>query len=145
MTVSYSPAWEGESFDGAKAALFIGPRLLVIRRDDRPDIAFPGTLDFPGGGRENAESPEATLAREMREEVGLEMSRAEMLWRREFDSAAGSGRVWFFVLRMGAGAEADIRFGEEGQGWALMMPEAFLAAPDAIPALQARLRLWQAP
>jgi 8-oxo-dGTP diphosphatase len=60
--------------------LFVGDRLLVIRRDDRPDIAFPGALDFPGSGRESGESHEATLAREMREEVGLEMGRAEMLW-----------------------------------------------------------------
>lgn len=144
MTVSYSAVWGGESFDGAKAALFIGPRLLVIRRDDRPDIAHPGALDFPGGGREGGETPEQTLAREMREEVGLEMDRAEMLWRRSFDGATRPGRVWFFVLRMGAGAEAEIRFGNEGQGWGLMTPDAFLAAPDAIPALRARLRLWQA-
>ncbi|WP_334065222.1 NUDIX hydrolase [Limimaricola cinnabarinus] len=144
MTVSYSAGEGRESFDGAKAALFIGPRLLVIRRDDRPGIPHPGALDFPGGGREGRETPEQTLAREMREEVGLEMGRAEMLWRRSFDGATRPGRVWFFVLRMEAGAEAEIRFGDEGQGWALMTPEAFLSAPDAIPALQARLGLWQA-
>lgn len=143
MAVSYSSAWNGESFDGAKAALFLGDRLLVIRRDDRPDISFPGSLDFPGGGREGDESPEATLAREMHEEVGLAMGRADMLWRQTFDSATGPGRVWFYVLRMAATAEAEIVFGDEGQGWSLMAPEAFLAAPDAVPALQARLRLWR--
>ncbi|SDE71625.1 NUDIX domain-containing protein [Limimaricola pyoseonensis] len=144
MATGYSPRRGGESFDGAKAALFLGSRLLVIRRDDRPGISFPGALDFPGGGREGAETPDETLAREMREEVGLEMARAEMLWRRPFDSATGPGKVWFFVLRMGSEAESAIRFGDEGQGWSLMAPEAFLAAPDAVPALQARLRLWQA-
>lgn len=143
MTISYSPAWGGESFDGAKAALFLGDRLLVIRRDDRPDISFPGALDFPGGGRDGDESPEATLAREMREEVGLVMDRAEMLWRQSFDSATGLGRVWFYVLRMAARAEDEIIFGDEGQGWALMTPDAFLAATDAVPALQARLELWR--
>lgn len=143
MATSYSSAWGGESFDGAKAALFLGDRLLVIRRDDRPDISFPGSLDFPGGGREGDESPEATLAREMREEVGLEMGRAEMLWRRSFDGATRPGLVWFYVLRMAAAAQAEIVFGDEGQGWSLMAPEAFLAAPDAVPALQARLRLWR--
>ena len=143
MATSYSRAWGGESFDGAKAALFVGDRLLVIRRDDRPDIAFPGALDFPGGGRESGESPEATLAREMREEVGLEMGRAEMLWQRSFDGVIRPGLVWFYLLRMAATAEAEIVLGDEGQGWALMTPETFLAAPDAVPALQARLRLWQ--
>ena len=144
MAAVYSPPWSGESFDGAKAALFLGPRLLVIRRDDRPDISFPGALDFPGGGREGRETPEETLAREMHEEVGLEMGRAETLWRRSFDSATGPGPVWFFVLRMAARAEAEIRLGDEGQGWGLMTPDAFLSAPDAVPALQARLRLWRA-
>ncbi len=144
MATSYSPTWGGESFDGAKAALFVADRLLVIRRDDRPDIAFPGALDFPGGGRERDESPEATLAREMREEVGLEMGRADVLWRQRFVGATRPGPVWFFVLHMNAEAEADVVFGDEGQGWSLMTPQAFLDAPDAIPALQARLRLWQA-
>ncbi|MGR3627339.1 MAG: NUDIX domain-containing protein [Limimaricola sp.] len=144
MAAVYSPPRGGESFEGAKAALFIADRLLVIRRDDRPDIAFPGALDFPGGGREGCETPEQTLAREMHEEVGLRMGRAETLWRQPFDSATGPGRVWFFVLRMAARAESEIRFGDEGQGWSLMTPEAFLAAPDAVPSLQARLRLWRA-
>ena len=44
---------------------------------------------------------------------------------------------------MAATAEAEIVLGDEGQGWAPMTPETFLAAPDAVPALQARLRLWQ--
>ncbi len=144
MGEEYSPAWGGESFDGAKAALFVGERLLVIRRDDRPDISCPGLLDFPGGGREAGETPEQTLAREIQEEVGLRMAESEVLWRRPYDSAALPGAtVWFFVLRMRAGADAAIRFGDEGQGWLLMAPEAFLAAPDAVPALQARLRVWR--
>ena len=36
-------------FSGTKIALFIGDRLLVMRRDDRPDIPYPGYLDLPGG------------------------------------------------------------------------------------------------
>ncbi len=144
MGEEYSPAWGGESFDGAKAALFVGERLLVIRRDDRPDISYPGLLDFPGGGREAGETPEQTLAREIHEEVGLQMAESEVLWRRPYDSAILPGAtVWFFVLRMAASAETAIRFGNEGQGWLLMMPEVFLAAPDAVPALQARLRVWR--
>ncbi|WPY93467.1 NUDIX hydrolase [Limimaricola variabilis] len=144
MGASYSSDRRGESFDGAKAALFIGDRLLVIRRDDRPDIPYPGALDFPGGGREGRETPEQTLAREMHEEVGLDMGEAALLWQRPFDSATRPGRVWFFVMRMQAEAEARIVFGDEGQGWSLMPPARFLAATDAVPSLQARLRLWMA-
>ena len=42
-------------FSGAKLALFLGADLLVIRRDMRPDIPFPGHWDLPGGGREGEE------------------------------------------------------------------------------------------
>ena len=37
------------TFSGAKLALFLGPDLLVILRDDRPDIPWPGRWDLPGG------------------------------------------------------------------------------------------------
>ena len=44
-------------------------------------------------------------------------------------------------LRLFSGfGERDIVFGDEGQGWRLMAPDAFLAAEDAVPALQQRLR-----
>ena len=49
-------------FVGAKLALFLGEELLVIRRDDRPDIPWPDFLDFPGGGREGDEGCAVTTA-----------------------------------------------------------------------------------
>ena len=50
-------------------------------------------------------------------------------------------RIWFFVLILPATEVARIRFGSEGQGFALMPPERFLAAPDAVQTLKDRLRL----
>ncbi len=145
MASGYAPRGAGESatFDGAKAAVFIGDRLLVIRRDDRPGLAWPGALDFPGGGREAGESPEQTLAREIREEVGLGYAPSQLVWRRACAGVAKPGTtVWFFVLRLAPGAERGVVFGDEGQGWGLMTPAAFLAAPDAVSSLQHRLRCW---
>ena len=52
------------------------------------------------------------------------------------------GVIWFFVLRLPVGSR--ITFGDEGQGWALMRPEAFLADREAVPSLQRRLALWLA-
>ena len=52
------------SFDGAKLALFLGKDLVVILRDDKPDIPYPAHWDLPGGGREGAETPEACALRE---------------------------------------------------------------------------------
>lgn len=132
-----------EAFDGAKAAVFIGDRLLVILRDDKPDIPFPACWDFPGGGREPGEAGFETLAREMQEEVGLDAHAAHCIWARRLPRQEGSAAfTWFYVLRFPEGTEWAICFGDEGQGWALMHPEDFLALPDAVPSLVSKLRLW---
>ena len=77
------------SFGGAKLILLIGGQLLVIRRDDRPDILWPGHLDFPGGGREGAETAEACVLRETEEELGLRLSPADLVWRMRVPGLTG--------------------------------------------------------
>lgn len=129
-------------FHGAKAAVFIGDRLLVILRDDRADILFPAHWDFPGGGREGGETPFETLAREVTEEVGLTLSQTAVVWQRDFDAAHHLGhRVWLFVVQLPASAMADIVFGDEGRCWALMTPDQFFALRNAVPSLPGRLRI----
>ncbi len=44
---------------------------LVIRRS--MNVVAPGALCFPGGGVEEGESPEETVCREFREEVGIDV------------------------------------------------------------------------
>jgi 8-oxo-dGTP diphosphatase len=132
-----------EDWVGAKGALLLGDRLLVTQRDDYDWIPYPGHWDFVGGEREPGETPRETLIRETREEVGLDVSGAEWLWEARFPSFADPSRgSWFFVLRLPAGAEAEIVFGDEGQGWRLIPPQDFLAMPGAVPALQERLEVW---
>jgi 8-oxo-dGTP diphosphatase len=126
-------------FLGAKCALFIGARLVVLRRDDRPGLLWPGALDLPGGGRDPGEMrPETTVLREISEEVGLRLGAEILTHARRYTKP--EGHVWFFAAHLAAGREVEIVFGNEGQGWQLMAPETFLAAPDAVPVLQDRLR-----
>lgn len=54
-----------------------GGRLLLLLRDDRPDIVSPGVWSFPGGGIEPGETPQEAAAREMREELGIRVSAAD--------------------------------------------------------------------
>lgn len=130
-------------FHGAKAAILIGDDLLITLRDDRPDIPYPNLWDLPGGGREGDETPEQTVLREIREEVGLSIPESCIIWRRAFPSHSGlHAPGWFFVIRLPATAAADIVFGDEGQGWRLTPPDAFLTQSDAIPFLQDRLQVW---
>lgn len=131
------------SFHGAKVALFLGDRLLVLLRDDRPDILFPAHWDFPGGGREGDETPFETLAREALEETGLVLPESSIVWSVKLDAAHHPGQqVWFYVAHLPASVVRQILFGDEGICWALMTPTQFFALGNAVPSLADRLRLW---
>lgn len=126
------------AFVASKTVLFIGAELLVILRDEKPGIPFPGYWDFPSGAREAGETPEECLLRETQEEVGLRLTVRDLVWRRRYDTDAGP--AWFFAAHLPRTAETRIRLGDEGQRWALMTPDAFCAHPKAVPQFKTRLR-----
>ena len=132
--------WQGTPFLGAKLILFAGPRLIVLRRDFKPGLVWPGYLDFPGGGREGDESPVQCALRETREELGLEIAPDALCFvhRRE----NGPKISWFYAVDIGDGGERDVVFGDEGAGWLTMAPRAFVEAPDAIPHFRDILRQY---
>lgn len=125
-------------FTGAKVALFLGAELLVIQRDDKKDIPFPNHFDFPGGGREGAETPLQCVTRETFEEVGLRLCDADFVWSRQYE------QNWFFVAHRPPSDTSLIRFGDEGQGWSLMSPIAYLDNPLAVPNFAIRIRHYLA-
>lgn len=116
-----------QDFGGAKLILFVGARIVVIERDDNPGIPWPGYLDLPGGGREGAETAQACVLREAREEVGLVVSPGELVWQSRYK------RGVFFAAHLPERAEDKIVFGKEGLGWSLMVPRDYIAHPKAIP------------
>lgn len=125
-------------FMGAKIALFVGDALLVLRRDDRPGLLWPDHWDLPGGGREGCETPVQTIQRETREEFGLHLPAAQIRWARAATNSIGR-TVWFFAGHLLEPSRAQVRFGSEGQGWALMTPAAYRAHPKAVPQFQDRI------
>lgn len=128
-------------FAGAKLVLLIGDRLLTLLRDDRSDIVFPNSWDMPGGGREGEESPEDCVLRELHEEFGLSLRPDALAWRGLYDSPTTPGLpAWWFAARLPAHTEREIVFGDEGQRWALMRPEDWLAEPRVIGHFRARVR-----
>ena len=64
---------------GAAAIIVREGRFLVIRRSD--GVVAPRAFCFPGGGIEGEESEEATLAREIREELGTSITPVRRVWR----------------------------------------------------------------
>lgn len=127
-----------KDFTGAKLMLFLGPDLVVLRRDHAEGIPFPGFLDFPGGGREPGETPEECALRETYEEVGLRVGRDALTWSHRHEQSV------FFAARLSAEAVNDIVFGGEGDGWMLMRPEIYASRADAIPHFRDVLRLYLA-
>lgn len=132
-----------EAFHGCKLALFVGDQLLCILRDDIPNIPFPNMWDFPGGGREGSETPDETIARELDEELGLDFAAVEVLWHVKTPAAHTPGEmVCFYVGRLPEGAEQGVRFGDEGQRWALFDVDEVLRRADVVPSLSGRLRSY---
>lgn len=48
-------------------------RILLMLRDDKPDIPFPNHWDIIGGQVEKGETPEQAVIREVKEETGYEL------------------------------------------------------------------------
>ena len=128
-------------FTGAKAALFCGDALLCLRRDSHPGLPWPGMWDLPGGGREGDETPEACLLREVAEEFGLHLPADRLVFRTVQPALLDPRqKAVFFAAHITKDDVAQIRFGAEGQQWALMSVRDFLNHPKAIPGLKARIR-----
>lgn len=128
------------AFSGAKIALVCGERIVAYRRDAKPTIPWPGLWDLPGGGREGAETPEACALREVREEFGLLLGLERIHWRRRYPGAlVAQTHTWFLAATITEAEVAAVRFGDEGQYWEMMAVADFLAHPEAIGHLQARL------
>lgn len=129
-----------EDFHGAKLAILAGDGIVTILRDDIPTIPWPGHWDLPGGGRENGETPEACVLRELEEELGLAWTEADLTWRTRSPSEASI--VWFFVAEKPGFDPAGIRFGNEGQCWRLAPLDWFMSKVRTLPGHRERLSLY---
>jgi 8-oxo-dGTP diphosphatase len=129
-------------FVGCKAALFAPGGVLCYLRDDKPGLEWPARWDLPGGGREGDESAAECLLRELEEEFGLRLAPGRLVWRAVFPAMVDTIRPSvFFAGHLEAEEVARVRFGDEGQFWAVMPVAEFLAHPAGIPELQRRTGL----
>jgi 8-oxo-dGTP pyrophosphatase MutT (NUDIX family) len=68
-------------------------RLLLVRLSDSSPVFAPGLWHLPGGGIDPGEQPLEALARELREETGLELDTARLLDARTY-TAQRHGVEW---------------------------------------------------
>lgn len=132
---------EISDFTGCKIALFCGDKLLTILRDDKSNIPYPNTWELPGGGREGDESPFECVAREVYEELGINLTEDCLLWSKVYPSMIFEGKESVFLVGKLRQEQFDsIVFGDEGQGYRLMSIEEFLDSDKVVPQLQDRVR-----
>ena len=84
-----------ETFDVGCAIIHRGKELLIARR--HLDDSFGGYWEFPGGKREEGETIEACLTREVREELDVRVRPHRFLSRKEVQ-ASGRKLVLYFYL-----------------------------------------------
>ena len=128
-------------FTGCKIALICDGRILTILRDDKPTIPYPNMWDLPGGGREGDETPFECAAREVYEELKIQLSKEDIVWSRIYPSMLDENKNSVFLVGKLTQEQFDgIVFGDEGQGYKLVRLEEFLASDRVVPQLQERVR-----
>ena len=128
-------------FTGCKIALICDGRILTILRDDKPTIPWPNLWELPGGGREGDESPFECVAREVYEELKIQLSKDDIVWSWIYPSMLDENKNSVFLVGKLTQEQFDnITFGDEGQAYKLMPIEEFLKSKQAVPQLQGRLR-----
>ena len=127
-------------FTGCKIASICDGQILTILRDDKEDIPWPNMWELPGGGREGNETPFECVAREVYEELSIQLSKADVIWFQIYPMLDGNKKSVFLVGRLTQEQFESIIFGDEGQGYKLVSFEEFLTSDRVVPQLQERVR-----
>lgn len=128
-------------FTGCKIALICEGQILTILRDDKEDIPWPNMWELPGGGREGNETPFECVAREVYEELNIQLSKDDVIWSRLYPSMLDENKKSVFLVgKLTQEQFESIIFGDEGQGYKLVSFEEFLISDRVVPQLQERVR-----
>ena len=128
-------------YTGCKIALICDGRILTILRDDKPTIPWPNLWELPGGGREGDESPFECAAREVYEELTIQLSKDDIIWSWIYPSMLDENKNSVFLVgKLTQEQFNSIVLGDEGQGYKLVRLEEFLASDRVVPQLQERVR-----
>lgn len=95
-----------KSVEVSAALIFRNGELLITQRNANSHLG--GRWEFPGGKREAGESWEECLAREIREELGVEISVGELFDEISHDYPEKSVQLKFFLCKLISGEPRPI-------------------------------------
>ena len=126
---------------GCKIALICERQILTILRDDKDNIPWPNMWELPGGGREGDESPFECVAREVYEELNIQLSKDDVIWSGIYPSMLDENKKSVFLVgKLTQEQFESIIFGDEGQSYKLVSIEELLTSDRVVPQLQERVR-----
>lgn len=127
-------------FIGVKIALIKGDEVLVIQRDNKPGLRYADLWDFPGGAREDNETPFECVAREVDEELGIKLRKQSIIWEKTYPAMHNPNlTAYFMAAKIEDDDISNIIFGDEGQGWKMIKIDDFLSDTTVIEPLKGRL------
>jgi mutator protein MutT len=94
----------------AAAIICRDDQFLITRRPDH--VHLPGLWEFPGGKIEPNESAESALARELKEEIDVEVAVADEYFSIQHDYPERSVQLRFFNCRIVAGEPQALHVSE---------------------------------
>jgi 8-oxo-dGTP diphosphatase len=127
-------------FHGVKIAIVVGDELLLHLRDNKPDLFNANMWDFIGGGRENDETSIECARREVREELGIELSSDAIVWQKEYPAQKDPTRKAYFMVATISKDLLPLINLTEGQRWKLFSQNQFFQDPQVIAALKTRFK-----
>jgi len=110
-------------------------RYLMQLRSQKAGIFYPGHWGLFGGAVDEGEHADAALVRELREELGIEVARAEYFTEFSFDFGfCGRGQVWRRYYRIALTArEAEEMVLGEGSEMRAFVASDILVQPRLVP------------
>ena len=100
--------------NSATALITYNKKILMLLRDNKPEIPDPNCWQLIGGQLESNETPIEALIREVREESNLEIKKNEPILIGEINFL-GKKKIFLYWIKLSKAKAREVKLGNEGQ------------------------------